>query len=252
MNRAFGPSHYLIRVENLKQAVDDYEAAGFRIVWGSDPSVAHNALIYFQSGGFLELFNPRVDGIVGTAQSVIARAGAALGRPILTRLHRWVGARGLCDYAIETEGPLPEAADTARARGARLTKVRNFSRVQADGSTTRWQLCSAHTADLPFMMGPYDPAPAVTPEQREHPNGLRHLTGMRIGTPDPERYAQDLSVLLGEAQIEHAGASIGVRLKDFVFEIEHRNTHAPLAMLVGEPVPAAGALHGLELERRTL
>ncbi|MEM7079996.1 MAG: VOC family protein [Pseudomonadota bacterium] len=243
----FLPSHYLVRVQNLHEAVADYEAAGFSVTWGSDPQRAHNAMIHFRNGGFLEIFNPRPPGAAGTLQKGVAAIGARLQQPLLVRLHRWQSSQGLCDYALESSAPLTEAAAQARQRGAQPGKIRDFSRRGADGIMTRWQICAAHSADLPFMMGPYDPTPQINEAQLTHANGIDQLRGMTLTTPNPKRYAEDLAALLGDAEIAREQDSTTVRCNAFKFVLNQGTEHRCEAMLTDHAPPPTAQLHGLRL-----
>src|SRR5262249_54346468 len=48
-------SHVLCTVDDIARAVADYTELGFTVEWGSDPRQAHNALIWFAEGPFIEL-----------------------------------------------------------------------------------------------------------------------------------------------------------------------------------------------------
>lgn len=248
MEGIFRPSHYLIRVPDLAAAVHDYESAGFTVVWGSAPEKAHNALIHFESGGFLELFDPMASPLLAPIQRAAARVGKALGNPLLVRMHHWIHAEGLCDFALETTEALPMALDAARTRGVRPSRVMNASRTQADGTTTRWQLAAAHRPELPFLMGPYDPPPRIGPEQLTHENGLDRLAGLRIVDPDPHRYAEDLCRQLGGPESELAGNRATVHAQGFDFVIEEGPRHRLVSILTQDPVPSTDKLHGLLIE----
>ncbi len=244
----FMPGHFLVRVEDLHQAVADYQAAGFTVVWGSDPQRAHNALIYFESGGFLELFNPDMPGPLKYLMPAIARMFAAFGNQLFARFSNWASARGLCDFAIETSESLADGAADARLRGARLSKIRDFSRVRADGVKTRWQLCMAHSRDLPFLMGPYSPPPTVSSAQRRHANGASRLLGLHVKTPEPGEYASELARLLGGHAIvsEHDSAR-RVTVGEFVFIITRGTRHKYAAVDIDQPPSPGARLHGLNL-----
>ncbi|MEM7015979.1 MAG: VOC family protein [Pseudomonadota bacterium] len=170
-NQQIYPSHYLVLVNDLHQAVKDYEHAGFTVVWGSAPETSHNALIYFEQGGFIELFNPLPPGIKGQALKIAAAMGSLAGVPMMKRFKLWAGSPGLCDYALETHKALGPALEAAMQRGASFDKIRNFKRQQVDGTLTRWQLAVPLSPELPFVMGPYDPPPDITDADRTHQNG---------------------------------------------------------------------------------
>ncbi|MEM8769168.1 MAG: VOC family protein [Pseudomonadota bacterium] len=243
MIKGFVPSHYLIRVDDLHAAVADYRAAGFTVTWGGDPEKAHNALIYFDSGGFLELFTlPK--GPVGLAMKLAAAIGGALGSAQLKRVSGWLNASGLCAYALETPEPLATTLAFAKERGVPVTGLRKMSRAQVDGEVTRWELSACIDEHLPFMMGPYMPAPKITQADKTHPNGINRLLGLVIRTPDVDSYRRTLADLLGlPADTEGPLVSQGFR-----FEVEAGDTFALAAVLVPR-LPQAGAqLHGLPLK----
>ncbi|MEM9623342.1 MAG: VOC family protein [Pseudomonadota bacterium] len=246
-NASFRPSHYLVRVEDLPQAVRDYEAAGFNVVWGSDPQTAHNALIYFDSGGFIELFNPVATGAIAVVQKAVAKIGAAAGQPLLQRMNHWLKSRGLCDFALESD-VLEVAREEIVESGMRLTKTRDFSRRQANGVVTRWQLCAPRESQLPFLMGPYTPAPEITDTQRQHPNGIRRIQGLDIQHPHPTWYADQLAQLFANKATVVNGERIRVELEDgFVFSIVEAQQWGLNALITDTSPPADAILHGLSL-----
>ncbi|MEM7217340.1 MAG: VOC family protein [Pseudomonadota bacterium] len=247
MTASFVPSHYLCRVRDLRRAVADFEQAGFRVVWGGDPERAHNAMIYFEAGGFIELFDPTASGVTGVVQKLVARVGAALGQPLLVRMQNWLVSHGLCDFALETDQPFAPARDALAASGVVLGKSRDFSRRRADGVTTRWQLCTAASPQLPFLMGPYDPPPVIGADDLAHPNGLRRLLGLRLCTPRPGDYVAELARLVGGPPTTSAAGEERLAVGDFEFQIERGETHAILALLVDAPAPVEAELHGLRL-----
>ncbi len=249
---SFVASHYLVRVEDLHQAVEDYEQAGFNVVWGSKPEKAHNAMIYFESGGFIELFDPRPPyAILTPVLTAIASVLASLGLPLFIRFKRWLQTRGLCDFALETAEPLAKSIAAATERGARLSKIRDASRKRLDGVVTRWQLCSADSADLPFMMGPYEPPPTISSAQRAHPNGIRHLRGIEMQNPDPAAYGEALSFLLDSAQSRAESGTVSIEVDGFLFQIEPGPAHRCLALQTDQPPPTGTHLHALILKQRS-
>src|SRR5205085_5346420 len=85
-------SHVLCTVDDLGQAVQDFTDLGFTVEWGSDPRRAHNALIWFPEGPFIELAH--------FPESIDTPADAALGE----RLARWAApGEGWRDLALETD-----------------------------------------------------------------------------------------------------------------------------------------------------
>lgn len=237
----FIPSHYLIRTPGLKQAVADYEKAGFTVTWGSDPDKAYNALIYFEKGGFIELFDPPIPGFL----RVVAATGALLGIGLMQRYHRWSQSEGFCDFALETAAPLEDAV-----QGKPLPKPRNMSRVQPDGVEVSWQLSTPKDPYLPFVMGPYDPPPTIDDSKTRHANGLRTLTGLSLGHRDPAAYAAALSRLMPDARLEKTDQATSLTINDFHIQISKSDKNQYTEIYVGEEIPDLGSLHGLVLRRR--
>ncbi|TMC12765.1 MAG: VOC family protein [Chloroflexi bacterium] len=152
-------SHLLCTVHDLGQAVKDFRDLGFTVEWGSDPRRAHNALIWFPEGPFIELahFPP----------SVGASADGALGE----RLARWVApGEGWRDVALETDATdLAGARTWLEAAGVDVSPVMDGMRVRPDGEEVRYQYLMPHSARLPFVVSAYDPP--QRPEAVTHPNG---------------------------------------------------------------------------------
>ncbi|PID84923.1 MAG: hypothetical protein CSA11_00160 [Chloroflexi bacterium] len=181
----FKISHILIKVDDLHQAVADYESLGFTITWGSDPAVAHNALIYLVDGAFLELFT--VDTTSSLAQTII-KIGAALGLGGLKRIWRFFpAANGLVEYAVDTRGDFTEAVNQAKRRGVAISKpIFPANRTRPDGIKLRWSIASPRALNLPFIMSKYDPEIPLTETAVTHKNGAVGVKELIIGVANWE------------------------------------------------------------------
>ncbi|MBX3483815.1 VOC family protein [Phenylobacterium sp.] len=188
-------SHVLIRVDDLKAAVADYAALGFTCVWGSAPERAHNALIYFEDGPFLELFKPPP----ASAAAELALA-AVMGRPAARRVRRWGEAPcGLVEYALETDdADLKAVRAASKAAGAPLGRIVGTTRTRPDGVKLAWQMLTPAALDLPFAMGAYTPPDTQPDAVRRHANGARRVGRMDLAHPDPADLGRRLTLLLGE------------------------------------------------------
>ena len=241
--KGFLPSHYLIRVDDLHAAVADYRAAGFTVTWGGAPETAHNALIYFNGGGFLELFTMPDKGFRGAAMKTLVAIGAGIGYAPFRRVSGWLNARGFCDFALETPEPLGSTLELAKARGVRVSGLREASRAQQDGVVTRWELSACLDETLPFMMGPYTPPPDITAAARTHANGIDRLLGLVIRTPEVDGYRRTLAALLGLRE-DSAGPLVS---DGFQFVVEPGDVFALAGVLVPRLPDPGAKLHGLEL-----
>ncbi len=213
----FVPSHYLVRTVDLPGSVARCREAGFTVVWGSDPETAYNAMIYLRAGGFIELFDPPMDEkAIDTV-----RAGAERGDPMMQRYHRWATGAGFCDFALETSESLADAV-----AGKNLPPLRPATRVRADGVTTARELCTPPDAELPFMMGPYDPPEDLGPEKTGHANGAGAVVGLQLDHPNPVDYAERLQTLLGPCPMDAAGNGVTLTQSGFSIRIDRADAFA--------------------------
>ena len=210
------PSHVLVRVEGLARSVAAYEAAGFTVQWGSDPRAAHNALIHFREGPFIELFDP----VPADADPDEFRARMP------PRVGAWVDARGLCDHALEGDTAMEAILERLAARGIETNPAFEAERTGADGVTLRWSLTLPPRLDLPFVMSPYEPAPAIPEGDRRHSNGLRRLASLEIESAQPFELAERLTAMLGHATLRTLDDAVTVETAGFTYRIvagpEHR------------------------------
>lgn len=182
------PSHVLVRVPQLSEAVARYEAAGFTVRWGSSPARAHNALIHFEEGPFLELFDPIP---VGADPRVVREA-------VPPRVRGWIDANGLCEHALEGTESIEEIVAAMVSRGVELDpQILPAERTGPDGVTLRWSLTTPSRLELPFVMSPYEPAPATTEADETHSNGVRCIVALEVETPDPKELGGQLAAMLG-------------------------------------------------------
>jgi len=210
------PSHVLVRAEDLARSVAEYEAAGFTVQWGSDPEAAHNALIHFRERPFIELFDP----LPADADPDEFRARMP------PRVGAWVDARGLCDHALEGDRPMEAILEGLAARGIETGPAFRADRTGADGVTLRWSLTLPPRLDLPFVMSPYEPAPAIPEGDRRHANGLLRLASIEIESAQPLELAERLAAMLGDGAPRASDDAVMVEAAGFTYRIvagrEHR------------------------------
>ncbi len=177
-------SHIVCKVDDLHAAVEDFTDLGFTVDWGSDPTPAENALVWFASGPFIEPLRP-------PAVAQLEAMAAAYGRALAQRLGRWARAsEGWCDLALETGATeLADAHAALQAAGVRTSPVIKGSRTRPDGQVVRYQLLSPGPATLPFVASAYDPP--QRPRQVKHANGALEVTTVRLGVSAGDRPAYD-------------------------------------------------------------
>ncbi|MEV8379014.1 VOC family protein [Kribbella sp. NPDC056861] len=179
-------SHVLVKVDDLRQAVNDYRALGFEVRYATDERRALHAHIWFPSGPIIELLaSPR---------------GARLFRlPIELRMGRGAGRRmvgwatqpeGFCSLAVEvSDEALPAVVSALGRAGVRCGRLVRWRRTRPDGEVTTFRFCYPREPDLPFLVTPY--RPAQHPPEVIHPNGatavLKVVLGVRQSDLDAVR-----------------------------------------------------------------
>ncbi|MEM8903655.1 MAG: VOC family protein [Actinomycetota bacterium] len=190
-------SHILHKVTDLHGAVADAEAAGFTVHWGSDPGHAHNALVWFETGPFLELYAaPPFD----EAKASLFESAAGPGSVIRSR--RWGAVDdGWCDYAVETDEPdLSAVVARCREAGIALGPAFHPSRTLPGGDTVTWDLAFPDDADLPFVMSAY--SSPQRPSAVRHDNGATEITSITVTHPDPDRHREELARYVGSSTLD--------------------------------------------------
>ena len=121
-------SHVINKVTDLHVATAELTAAGFTFAWGSEPGVAHNALVWFDEGPFLEAF--QFDRLAGAA------TGDTVPPAFAARFRHWISAApGWCDVALECDNTdLGATMARLRAAGVAASGTVAMSRTNPDGT----------------------------------------------------------------------------------------------------------------------
>jgi hypothetical protein len=177
--------HVVIAVNSLEQAMDDYRALGFSVIYGGRHAggATHNALICFQDGRYLELLAstgepPRPDVL---DFSVLLKAG-----------------EGLAGYALRADR-LDDDLAAIRARGVAVGPALQGERQRDDGVRLAWKMVRIGESFAPFFIQDITPHRLRVPGNEAittHPNGVFSLRGIEISSPQMTgtlaRYAQIL------------------------------------------------------------
>lgn len=178
-------SHIICKVNDLAQAVSDYEGLGFAVQRGDAPNKAINAMIWFEQGPFIELLLAKRAG----PPNVVVRAHSALmPNGYLKRLDNWCNQpEGWCDIVLEThETDVQPVVKRLRAQGMKIAGPFTRDRTPPDTSVIiRSQTAFPHNARMPLLMGVYRPNPR--PEQITHPNGATGVAKIAAGVEDRHR-----------------------------------------------------------------
>ncbi|MEM8618843.1 MAG: VOC family protein [Actinomycetota bacterium] len=226
-------SHILHRVGDLPRAVAEAETAGFQVEWGSDPEVAHNALVWFARGAFLELYHaPPFDESTASLVEEVAGSGAVL------RSRRWGAmADGWCDYAVETaDADLGAVAARCAADDIALGPAFNPSRALPGGGRVSWHLAFPDDGDLPFVMSAY--APPQRPGAVAHANGATEITSITVAHPRPDEYRRHLARYVGTSSLDGVIIERGTGAGATITGVTAAGLDAPARFGVGTIDPA--------------
>lgn len=216
-------SHLVYKVDDVRSAVEDLRSLGFTVEYGSDPARAHNALLWFAEGPFIEFFQlHRAFGLLRWPLS------AAFGRGAGERLLRWARpGEGWRDLALETDEPtLSDTRTTLRDAGVPVSRVIKGRRTRPDGQLVRYQFLTPRPARLPFVVSAYDPP--QRPAQVVHPNGVRRIANVRMGVADVDR--RSFEALIGPDRwltVEPAPQTglLGVELAGLTTDLDPARLH---------------------------
>ena len=178
--------HIVILVNDLAEAVSDYEALGFTVTPGGEHSdgASNNALVGFADGSYLELI--------------------AFRREVLT--HRWwrhtAAGEGLIDFAL-LPGSIEEDVSAAKSRGLSLLGPLRGGRERPDGVRLDWQTAFSDPPELPFLCGDLTSRELRVPQDAaaRHANGVTGIFRVTIAVRDMEASAARYSALLGHAPL---------------------------------------------------
>lgn len=168
---------------DLRAAVRDFTDLGFTVGWGADPAKAHNALIWFDEGPFIELSHvPRWVGSVHLPMRLVK------GRAVADRFRAWARSTpGFHDLALETDAVgLADAHAALRAAGIATSKVLAGRRTRPDGEVVRYEFLLPESVALPFVVSAYQPV--QRPRQTVHANGATGIAAidLDVATADEE------------------------------------------------------------------
>ena len=201
-------SHVLCKVDSIADAVADFTTIGFTVTWGADPKRAHNALVWFDEGPFLELFELPV-----WMRALWPAMAPVRGRAAADRIVHWARpGEGFRDVALATAGPDLAAARAAlTAAGLPVSPVLRGKRTRPDGQQVRYRFMAPRPARLPFVVSTYDPP--QRPAHTVHPNGARRIGGVHLGVAGRDRVAYDVLAGSGRWLTPVAGSAGVLRVE---------------------------------------
>ncbi len=168
-------SHILYKVDDLHQAVKDFEEMGFTVEYGAHPDKAFNALIWFEKGPFIELFKSEPNKIVNGLLKLFNLKG------LISRFKLFqYSDYGWVDYSLEHDRvDLKQEAVKLKELGYVFSKMPAV-RTNIHGIKLKWKLILPADTTFPFFMSAYTPNPR--PETITHSNGAKEVKQVVWGT----------------------------------------------------------------------
>lgn len=166
--------HVVVLVNNLDQAIANYQALGFNPFYGGRHADGrtHNALIVFRDGTYLELLAPTDPTLLQTIDP----------NDRSNFLFLFEKGEGFGGYALLSQNL---AADVAgmQARGLNIQMRQPGGRARPDGETLRWRTAMLEGTMTPFFIQDDTPRRLrVTDasDQTEQPNGVTGVAGISV------------------------------------------------------------------------
>jgi hypothetical protein len=184
----FAIDHVVVAVNDLNQAIADYEELGFTVTPGGDHAHrgSHNALITFQDGSYIELI--------------------AFKHEPPVKDNTWWDllqlGEGLVDVAVLSAN-LPEEVDRLAAAGHDITGPMQGGRHRPDGIEIAWRVARIDTGAenrLPFVIDDLTDHDLRVPagEAAEHPNGTTGIGAVVFAVTSREAVRPAWTTLCGD------------------------------------------------------
>ena len=197
--------HAVLVVDDLDDAVRDYQALGFHVTPGGTHAGGwtHNALIGLADGDYLELIatvQPRHTELLRTLyrHGALSLLQPDFGLVQQRFMHSVALGEGLQDFALVTTA-LEKQIDAANEAGLSLAGPLEGARERPDGVELAWRFGLPPDASLPFLIDDVTPrarrVPAAAPDA--HPNGATGVAGVVFAVRDLDAATARFAALLG-------------------------------------------------------
>lgn len=168
-------SHVLYRVQDLHQAVKKLKDAGFIVQYGTKPEKAYNALLWFEHGVFIELYQN--SGLPAPLKWFMKTFGY---QPVLDRINKWEQIEnGWCEWSLESLNVNLDIEKKILKKHHIPFKFHKAKRKDIFQQVLRWELVMPNDIMFPFIMSSYVPSPR--PKKIAHPNGVKSVSKLIIG-----------------------------------------------------------------------
>ncbi|WP_326983322.1 VOC family protein [Chryseobacterium sp. MYb264] len=169
-------SHVLYQVKDLHSSVKKLQDAGFIVQYGTEKSKAYNALIWFEKGVFVEIYQN--SGLPFYVKWMMKIFGY---QPVLNRLEKWKNVgEGWCEWSLESVANDLNTEKQFFMNENIKFKFHKATRKDIHKQKLKWELLMPNNIDFPFLMSAYVPNPR--PKEINHPNGIKGVKNIIVGT----------------------------------------------------------------------
>lgn len=189
--------HIVVAVEDLDQAIKDYQSLGFRVMIGGKHAsgTTHNALIPFADGAYIEL-------IALTGERQIDTDAEDFSNFFQT-------GYGSVGYALNTDDLDEDVADM-KSRGVIVSPIKSGSRELPDGQLIKWRITHIDNSVFPLFIEDETPRNWRVPDserRNRHSNGARGVAQVSFIIEDLHTGIARYRAILGvPPQVDHHAA----------------------------------------------
>ncbi|MGV8146546.1 MAG: VOC family protein [Alkaliphilus sp.] len=198
-------SHILYKVNNLEEAVKEYEKNGFVVEYGKSKN-PYNALVYFSDGPYLELFE--TSGMPKLIKLVLK----LFNKSFVERINFWENAEeGLIAVCLENyKTNLLEETNILKKHGHKFFQIKT-KRKDTKDRLLKFICVFPNETKIPFFMTYFSIDPK--PKDFVHPNGVKSISSISFGTT--EKLIPIINELCDDPILK---LYIGDGVKDMVYE----------------------------------
>jgi Glyoxalase-like domain len=201
----FTIGHVLIKTENFRKAVKDFEQLGFQVTYGSSEDKATNALIYFEDGSFLELYDAKIKKPFDSLVPFILKIAGLFDKPRADRYVNYTqSVEGVNEYALDSVPKDDYAKNMEKLKivSYDLSKEYAMKRNDLYGNELKWNITLSKDWRLPFFMSPYSPDIKKKTADVTHQNGVTAIKRLVIGVDNMDYFKSHYDKILGAGKME--------------------------------------------------
>lgn len=196
----FSIGHILIKTNNFREAVNDFEKLGFTVTYGGRPEKATNALIYFKDGTFLEIYDAKMSKNADKLVPHILNIVAMFDKTRADRYRNYTSSKeGFNEYAIDSvpKSDYGKNMEELKKTGLNLSKNHTMKRKDIHGNLLNWSVTFPSDWHLPFFMSSYSPDIKKRNNEISHKNGTQGIVKLLIGVDNLPHYERQYSKIFG-------------------------------------------------------